>query len=536
MDSADADMKMPTQHPSCSRKPRFRPNHLSLCVNHLTLVIRYLSLFGTLLWVPGPLTADPVEDTVNRALADLESRESEIRRGAAMLLGKYPTHRAMVPALLGLLDDPDERVRRAAIVSLAENAARLNSTEARRLLRALLDPDPEVRLGVAAFLPQLMLQATRVRNREQGTVVISGTDRDALEEALLAALRDPLADIRIQALEALRFIPWRLPPEALAEILDDPEAEVRLTAYPVLLNRLNPLDFTAAALEAWPEPNRAVRLVLAESLVRQPPAAEYGPLLGELSEDDDPGIRHLAAAGSFILSPRQGLDSGLAEALRKRDFDATLVFRIFNAVRALPVAEAKALTTTLLEADSVIVRSQATRLWLQFAGSTPDPDRLAAILKDPAPEVRQEALRFLSSRPEEITFDQLLPLADSPYVDVRLQALGLSRALPPEATLRFALRMLMDTEPEIRRGALDQLASLKPDNWERLFRASLRDPSPLVQRAAVAHLIQRFGDAGRRLARDYARSNPDQPVVTTIRTEFSRLPPEERVPPPPAQP
>jgi HEAT repeat protein len=522
MDSDDANMKFPSQNASSRRKRLFRLAHLSLV--------------GILLLVSGPLIADPVEDTVNRALDDLESGQSEIRRGAAMLLGKYPAHRAMVPALLGLLDDPHEGVRRAAVVSLAEHAARLQGAEARKLLGSLLDPDPEVRLGVAAFLPQLMLQATRVRNRDQATVVISGTDRDTLQEALLAALHDPLPDIRIQALEALRFIPWRLPPEPLAEILDDPESEVRLTAYPVLLNRLNPLDFTAAALEAWPEPNRAVRLVLAESLVRQPPAAEYGALLGELAEDDDPAIRQLAAAGRFILSPRKGFEPGLAEALRKRDFEAALVFRIFNALRTLPVPEATALATLLLDAESVLVRSQATRLWLQFAGSSPDPDRLAAILRDPAPEVRQEALRFLASRPEAITLEKLLPLADSPYVDVRLQALGLSRALPPEAAMRFALRMLMDTEPEIRRGALDQLASLKPDNWERLFRASMRDPSPLVQRAAVAHLIQRFGDAGRRLARDYARANPDQAIVSIIRTEFSRLPPEERVPPPPSQP
>ncbi|HKJ89598.1 MAG TPA: HEAT repeat domain-containing protein, partial [Oceanipulchritudo sp.] len=124
---------------------------------------RFLIAATTLLLLPGGLpgvahlAAQTAVETVQQALEDLRSDNPETRRGGVMLIAKYPDQKGAMEALLKALEDPQPRVRRAAVVSLSENLPRIRPEQARILLRSLEDPDPEVRLGTAAWLPQLTL-------------------------------------------------------------------------------------------------------------------------------------------------------------------------------------------------------------------------------------------------------------------------------------------------------------------------------------------------------------------------------------------
>ena len=98
--------------------------------------------------------------TIQQAGRDLRHVEENVRLGAAKLLGKYPG--LNTAALLAMaLDDRAPRVRRAAIVSIAElysNGYYLyEKSIVEKILSKLGDVDVEVRREVSALIPRLSI-------------------------------------------------------------------------------------------------------------------------------------------------------------------------------------------------------------------------------------------------------------------------------------------------------------------------------------------------------------------------------------------
>ncbi len=486
----------------------------------LTTLTAFLLLPAALLPVGG-LAAQTAAETVQQALEDLRSDNPETRRGGVMLIAKYPGQEETMKALLKALEDPEPAVRRAAVVSLSENAPRIQPAQARILLRSLEDPDPEVRLGTAAWLPQLTLLA--LRNSGNRNPPITDGLRKAIEEPLLAALSDSQSLVRLKAVESLRYLRWRLPTDPLLDLMQDPDPEIRLQAYPVLSSVLTAGEFAAGALESGPDPDHRVRLALAETLATQP-APETRPLLQELAGDARSEVRWRAQAGLFLLSPENGLPDELHSALMEKEIDRGLLFRLFNAIRSLPAESGRVLAASLLEADNASTRARAATIWLRTFSEPPPSEGLLDLLADDAPEVRQQALHFAATRPALVAPATLFALPENPFMDVRLKALDLAGSLPGEDQARLALQLLLDTEPDVRKAALERIAHLQPAGWPGLLRASLRDPSSRIQRAAAAELLENLGDEGRRIAGDFARDHPDQPIASWIRERLRSAP------------
>ena len=487
----------------------------------LSIITTFLLLAGGLPGTIVPLTAQTALETLQQALEDLRSDKPETRRGAVMLIAKYPRQEGAMEALLRALDDPEPKVRRAAVVSLSENISRIRPKEARLLLRSLEDPDPEVRLGAAAWLPQLTLLA--LRSSGTGNALISGQLRKAIEDPLLAALSDSQALVRLKAVEALRYLRWRLPVDPLLELMQDPDPEVRLQAYPVLASLLSGPEFAAGALKAAPESDPRVRLGLAETLAKQP-VPEARPLLVELATDPRREIRSRAEAGLFLLSPERGLGDELRTALMEEEIDRGLLFRLFNTIRSLPPESGRNLAHSLLDAASSATRARAASVWLRtFSGSPPAED-LLDLFADVSPEIRQQALRFAATRPSQVPPATLFALPENPFIDVRLKAVDLAAALPLQDQARLALQLLLDPEADVRKAALTRIADLQPDGWPNLLRASLRDPSTLVQKTAATELLQNLGPEGRRIAAEFAQSHPDQAIASSIRERLHPSP------------
>lgn len=466
------------------------------------------------------LNAQSVTATITQALQDLDAEESELRRGAVMLLSKYPNQPRVLDALSAALGDSDTGVRRAAAVSIVEHINRLTVTQARQLLKALEDPDKEVRLAVATWLPQAILRATR-RSPANRNALILGDELAAIRNPVLAALADTEPLIRRKAVESLQYLMAPIPASKLLPFFADPSAQVRLAAYPVLRRLLPGATFAEAAIAHYPDPDPAARLALAEVAATQP-SPEMSTLLDRLIEDEEPDIRLLAATGLFLISPENGLPASLRAALQADTLDRALVMRILTVVRSMEPENRQPVVEILLQSNRPSIKGQAVGLLLQSADNPPPAAELEAFLNDPEPAVRQQALRFITTRPQLIEPSLIASLPDNPYLDVRQRALSLLRVLDKDAQTRTLMRLLLDPEPNIRASALSQIARLRPANWQAVFRASLRDPGARVRQTAATLLVRSMGPEGIELAQAHAQAHPDQPVSRTIEKELSR--------------
>jgi HEAT repeat protein len=479
-------------------------------------VVSFLFLFP-----PSVLLAQDVTATITQALEDLESEDSELRRGAVMLLGKYPRQPHVLDSLCGALVDPDTGVRRAAAVSIVEHIGSLSTVQARELLKAVTDPDKEVRLAVATWLPQVILRAMR-RSPANRNLLILGEELAAIRDPVLAALSDSEPLVRRKAVEGLQYLMAPISAEELIPLFADSSPLVRRAAYPVLRNLLPGAAYAKAALAHYPDPDPAARLALAEAAAIQP-SPDMSPLLERLLEDPDPAVQLLAATGIFLTFPGNGLPATLQTALEADDLDRSLVLRIIAAIRSMAPEFQQPVVEILLQSSRPSIRGQAVGLWLQSSDNPPASAVLSEFLRDPEPEVRQQVLRFIATRPQLVDPSLITGLPDNPYLDVRQRVLSLLRALDPEEQIRTLMKLLLDPDQNIRASALTRIAQMKPANWQAIFRASLRDPGARVRQTAATLLLRSMGPEGVELATAYARAHPDQEISRAIQDELSRL-------------
>ncbi|NDV63222.1 hypothetical protein G0Q06_12220 [Puniceicoccales bacterium CK1056] len=480
------------------------------------LLLGFILVFP--LQISGQNTQANIEETVNNALMDLRSGLPEKRRGGIMLLAKYPQHPSALPAIVSALDDPEATVRRAAAVSLGENIRTLNPMHSSRLVGALTDEDPEVRLTSAGWLPQLVLKSSTFPTIRppQGSAQPDPKIREFLVTGVSAGLQDPEPLVRLKSVEALQYIRWPLPHELMVPLLGDPDQRVRLKAYQTLYSKLPHGTYITIARSLYPDESPGVRLVLAEVLSRQAIPGSVS-LLMKLAEDPVASVQLQATVGLFQADPASGFPDILKTALMDKNLEASVVYRVFNAVNRLSEEDRKRLIAPLLKSSSATVRGQAVLRWLQWNPDGGGPDFMDSVLTDPASEIRQVAIRYFSSRPAQLDRDTLMALAENPFEDVRRQALTLSAASSPEDQAALALRLLMDTLPDIRIQSISRIIQLRPSNWSRILKASLRDPSPEVQRTTAKALLDELGPEGQQIATEFVHDYPDSEISSLIR-------------------
>lgn len=484
-----------------------------------------LALFLAAFAIPSLAAQKSVSETVHDALADLQSGEIEIRKGSAMLLGKYPTQPGVMDALISLMADPEAPVRRAAAVSLVENVARITPEQARRLIPSLLDEDTEVRMSIAAWLPQLVMLTLRDPAFRQPPNLPA---RDSpVRQVLLEALDDPQHLVREKVMDAIRYLTRGIPGDRLVPLLDDPAPTVRLKAVTLLATYLSPAQFAEQVVKHLPEPDRSIRLASAEAMLRNP-TPDHHPLIRIFKEDEDPEVRLLAHTLEFLTTPQAELSSEAETALREDKLETALTQQILFTSRRMSRAKALRVAALLLDSERPATRGTAVGTWLDQQETLVEPARLYPFLNDKAVEVRQQAMRYLARNRNLISKELLAELARNRYLDVRQRAVQYIASLPTGEQSRESMRWLLDPEPSVRTAALRHLGQIRPDNWKPLFQASLRDPSDQVQRTAAMLLLGNFGEEGKELARIHAENNPESPVSAYIQARLRRMEPQPR--------
>jgi HEAT repeat protein len=274
---------------------------------------------------------------ISSLIGALEDPETEVRVAAAEALGSIgPTAmrsqsgqeegaRNAATALIGALEDPETEVRVAAaeaLGSIGSTAMRSQSGQeegarnaATALVRCLNDPQPGVRTAAATSLGLILWPPGPVALK-------SAIDRQAVMDALASVLRDRDARVRLTAIKALVSRDSGTgPPKALLSALDDESAENRATAIRSLwfygqgLNPFVPALLRVASKDPDPSVQGEIFSLWARKRLRPPAVtADVVPCLVASLQSGDRKVRRLAA--QLLPEFRAAANEAIPELLR----------------------------------------------------------------------------------------------------------------------------------------------------------------------------------------------------------------------------
>jgi HEAT repeat protein len=372
-----------------------------------------------------------------------------------VLIGIGPKAHAALGAVVPLLKEKDVNLRQRAAAFVFRCRAR-GLPDAGPLTEALKDESPWVRLYAAASLWKLR------KDRKASAI-------------LTAALKDPMADVRLDAVQLL----IDLGPDAkeclpaLVDVLGDADGKVRVTAAEAVWRLGKPsaaLPALVAALRDKDPGNRAYAAAQLGYLMRED-AKPAVPALIQALWDEDTGVRAAAeeALGRISASARAAIPA-LLTALKRPGEEDPIYSSTAEALGRFGPA-AKTAVPVLLEKlkhpDSYVRVNAAKALWHI------DRDRAGigvarAGLEDRRDRVRvyaAEALWFMEQHPQAIpTLVEVLgENGPDAAVERYMAARALGRIGPPaKAAVPGLLRALDDLNPPVRETAAEALKAIAP--------------------------------------------------------------------------
>jgi HEAT repeat protein len=427
----------------------------------------------------------------------------------------------------------DPAIRREAIDRLVTDSSDADdwseATTITPLIAPLIsDPDEAVRLKAIELLHALNARATHHRDERE-------RDPQGSVPALLKAVRDPSAAVRLAAVKALTDVApggpseWHVSRELLS-LIEEADGDVFTAIHTALLELNDPGIVPQAALLLTHQ-DAGIRQT-ATYVLRNSGSAELAPRLVPLLNDEDVEVRRAAAVtirelvmraydkpipevlaalvepmlgalGEEDLSIRQSAIEVLGRTKDPRALaplvamlPLTVTEYACEACQAVGMlgdpAAIPALRTYLAHASPQVRASAASAL------SGINDDRVVALLKtalrDPDFSVRGTVVRSLAAlgRPSAIEVVRLEALA-APDASVRVDAANALRQFPgPETTATLA-RVLKDREVEVRQAAAWLLRDIAgPDAVPMLIEA-LTDEDARV-RANLAETLGKLGD------------------------------------------
>jgi HEAT repeat protein len=435
------------------------------------------------------------------ALADLE--DDTHRAAVAPVLGRVARQQPqeVVPALTRALTDPHTPVRKNAAEALWAMGFpnTLNAKPEGGTIAALLGmfDDPDINVSsraqdaVAVFgdaaVPDLLdalkdREAIRRRGAANALGRIAGNRNQEVLTALSAAFQDPEPYVAVTAARAF-LNRSQMSPEAYQRILPlvrtalkDPNPAVRLGAVAIVgpsgssLQNRPPAEYAALRREALKDPEVTVRRHTVMLMgMSDPSDKEARNDLLALLNDTDTQVRHHAAWRLAAFEPAAPEAVALLlEMLRGADEGPrTMAALAAGQLGRKDPAVAAALINALGEKDQPSARQTViSAVGMLGEAGKPAVGRLVATLRDPNPQVRQQALYSLTqigAGAAEVV-PPLVEVLGSQEDDGNLlnsQLQPLFKALGP-AGLTELNKQLADADANRRLGAAAALASLGP--------------------------------------------------------------------------
>ncbi|MDA0724270.1 MAG: HEAT repeat domain-containing protein [Verrucomicrobia bacterium] len=478
---------------------------------------------------PKPVRSS-TQETINQAGLDLRHVEENVRSGAARLLGKYPSP-ASAAYLTFALDDRIARVRRAAIVSLAElylNGFYIYEKPlVEKILSKLGDPDVEVRREVSALIPRLSIGLFRSSfeiveiNGRRVARAAPATLRADLMEIARKAFFDPDAIVRQNILKYHYALRLPLSAQVLDRLLSDSDLGVLLTA----LNRVpssTPSETVVRRVEKLSRhPDVGVRkkvVSVARDSNRRHPG--YRAILRKMTMDEEPAVLSMAAVELARLGEK--VDPKVIQAVGDYLLGvagaSTQVMTILYAVSAFG-DEAIEIYSELTEHTSSQIRTIAWQRLLTFDNGWGRPDVWLPALADRDKTVRRAVVANLSARSRNFDLKTMEQLVASDFVDVRTFAASSLYTARQDAAEEVAFDLLIDEDNDVRAQTIRALASRRTPGWLKIMSNSLLDEEYVIKRAALDGLL---GDPvqGVKTIRKFVSEHPTDPITPLALAEL----------------
>ena len=465
------------------------------------------------------LLDDPYwEETVNRALEELESEEAEIRRSAVMLLGKYPVPSAQ-EAVVRSLGDGAAPVRQAALVSLFETPRPTSTQVAVKVVALVGDEDTGIRRIASNMIPHI-LQSFPFTMRP-GDRQPRRNMPDEAAAVLVNAFLDEDVSVRRNMVSHYPMLRIELPESTIARLLMDEDREVAVQTLGWGLREIGPdrLDTVLSALAKREE--SVIRMELARNLQgRHERAAEEA--LRVLRDDEDPGVSLEARLGLFQKRPNESDYREIVELVRSSRPRGETVNRVIMATQFLG-ADGRPFLLEWLEDSNSAHRFQAAALLLSRMQSlTENRDLVARLLRDSSSQVREQAMQAVIRRAAEIDDDLLRDITENPHRDVRRVAIHLANNLDPRRAKDLLMDLLLDEAVEVRLHALQAIGNRNMEGWSEIMGFSLRDGDPAIRQTAAQWLLRSTEEPALTVLRDYLVENPRSPLRSRIETHLRR--------------
>ena len=478
---------------------------------------------------PKPVRSS-TQETINQAGLDLRHVEENVRSGAARLLGKYPSP-ASAAYLTFALDDRIARVRRAAIVSLAElylNGFYIYEKPlVEKILSKLGDPDVEVRREVSALIPRLSIglfrssfEIVEINGRRVARAAPAILRADLMEIARKAFF-DPDAIVRQNILKYHYALRLPLSAQVLDRLLSDSDLGVLLTA----LNRVpssTPSETVVRRVEKLSRhPDVGVRkkvVSVARDSNRRHPG--YRAILRKMTMDEEPAVLSMAAVELARLGEK--VDPKVIQAVGDYLLGvagaSTQVMTILYAVSAFG-DESIEIYSELTEHTSSKIRTIAWQRLLTFDNGWGRPDVWLPALADRDKTVRRAVVANLSARSRNFDLKTMEQLVASDFVDVRTFAASSLYTARQDAAEEVAFDLLIDEDNGVRAQTIRALASRRTPGWLKIMSNSLLDEEYVIKRAALDGLL---GDPvqGVKTIRKFVSEHPTDPITPLALAEL----------------
>ena len=362
------------------------------------------------------------EETIGKALKDLESDDVDTRVGSIMLLGKYRVAEALAGVVSGLFDN-QVRVRRAALVSLLEIQSSIPPSAVEPILMMMNDQDGEIRRMVSSSLGLLVnLWNTHFRGNQ---LIPSGLPLPLpIRQRFINAFLDEEVVVRRNMLSHYFFLGVQLPEPILLALLEDDNDLVRLEALR-LAGRI--LRFTTILKQAFnlvEDSVQSIRLLFANTLGRQPISGGIEWLETLLKDEDDEVVKE-AELSLFRIRPNT------REALRLTDYVMKGSFNNqqgITFIQILPLLKEKSrpFAESILESEHTNYRLEALRVFLAYANLQVDREKLAKLANDRSERVWSHLMNYLQANRKTVPASLIGDLALARHEKVREIALTLT--------------------------------------------------------------------------------------------------------------
>lgn len=395
----------------------------------------------------------------------LQTSDPQVRLAAVQLL-RWLADPEVAPHLLSLLDDEAMRQPAAeALIALGPPAARVllprwaEASSRERTYLAYLSG--QIRLPEAA---ELLAEALDCPDSDLRMVAAQGLGligSGTLLPRLLSALRDPVAEVREQVVNAMIDIGRQYPAEAisaLTPLLQSEAMELRLCAVRIL-GRLDGPAVLASLQLALKDEAAKVRSAAVQALSSGSLGCDLSAMRLAMT-DEDPEVRRLAV----------------------------------GALGSAPVEEGVGLLSLALQDDDLWVRAMVVRTLGQFG--PPAVQLVEMALADPVGLVAIAALETLADISFEQSYPKIVQALQHPDQEVVVAALqllanGERRDWLPES----AHRLLNHPHWEVRSGFVRLLAELEgPSAREHLESRFLVEGEDLVREQILQVLSDLSGE------------------------------------------